>query len=298
MACRCKLLEPIKGLLSQINSSRKVFSPLFSTLSFQGDIQLQHIPTSTPNNIVDTANQVRNLIEVIEASQLQPAFLFIDIEGADLSRSGSIAIIQVVVPPQKRVCLVDIHILKAEAFDTPSTSGLTLRTILESGQFPKVFFDIRNDSDALIVTSRSTSALWLICNSSNLQLLEFATRPVRGSFVKSLSTCISDTNILSWAEKRSWNGGKEAGRKLFAPERGGRYEVFLERPIPITIVNYCTQDVLYMPKLLLRYSKHLDTSRASQVQSETFNRILLSQSLDFCGTGQHMALGLTFVSKR
>lgn len=161
-----------------------------------------------------------------------------------------------------------MHILKAEAFETSGTSGLTLRTILESEKFTKVFFDICNDSDALYSHFHIN-----VSGVVDLQLLEFATHPVRGRFVKGLSTCISETNMLSWAERRDWYEGKEAGKKLFAPERGGRYEVFLERPIPLTLVNYCTQDVLYMPKLLLRYSRNLNTSLASQVQSETFNRI-------------------------
>lgn len=240
-------------------------------------------------NVIDTADQVRDLIDVIDNTRPRPAFIFIDIEGVDVSRNGSIAIIQVLVPPEKKVYLVDVHVLKAEAFDTPSNKGLTLRTILESEQMLKVFFDIRNDSDALYNLFNID-----VSGIIDLQLLEFATRRIRGKFVKGLSKCISEGGVLSWQEASQWQECKDQGKKLFAPERGGRYEVFLERPIPPAIVDYCTQDVLCMPELLLGYSRRMDANLGSQVQSETKNRILFSQSPHFNGKGKHMALGPHF----
>nr|KAK5449237.1 hypothetical protein LTR18_002326 [Exophiala xenobiotica] len=225
-----------------------------------------------PDDIVATVDLVRNLIEVIEDGHPQPPILFIDLEGVNLSRHGSIAIMQVLIPPDRKAYLVDIHILKARAFETSSTRGLTLKTILESRQFPKIRLDSAIDS----------------------QLLEFATRRVRGKFVKGLTKCISEDNTLSWTQSHQWREDKEAGRKSFAPERRGRYEVFLQRPLPPEIVLYCTQDVLYMPRLLLSYARRLQPGLAFQIQSETVNRILLSQSPHFNGEGKHMAIGPIF----
>jgi hypothetical protein len=42
-------------------------------------------------------------------------------------------------------CMISI----SDAFSTAGTNGQTLKTILESETIPKVFFDVRNDSDAL-----------------------------------------------------------------------------------------------------------------------------------------------------
>jgi exonuclease 3'-5' domain-containing protein 1 len=44
--------------------------------------------------------------------------------------------------------LIDIHILGGKAFSTAGASGKTLKGILESDSIPKVFFNVRNDSDA------------------------------------------------------------------------------------------------------------------------------------------------------
>jgi exonuclease 3'-5' domain-containing protein 1 len=245
------------------------------------------------DTIIDTVDLVRKLIEDIENSQPCPPFIFMDLEGVNLSRHGSVAIMQVLVPPVRQVHLVDVHRLKALAFETPSTGGLTLKAILESEQFPKVFFDVRNDSDALYSHFQIK-----LSGVVDLQLLEFATRGVRGKYLKGLSKCISETTALSWAESREWREVKEAGQKLFDPEQGGRYEVFHERPLPLALVNYCVQDVLYMPKLLLSYAGRLQPLPASQVQLETISRILLSQSPHFNGKGRHMAVGPTFASNR
>jgi exonuclease 3'-5' domain-containing protein 1 len=45
--------------------------------------------------------------------------------------------------------LVDIYTLGDKAFPTIGAGGRTLKGILESDSIPKVFFDVRNDSDAL-----------------------------------------------------------------------------------------------------------------------------------------------------
>ena len=245
------------------------------------------------DNTVDTVDQVRILVEEIEKSQPQPPFIFIDIEGVNLSRNGSIAIMQVLVPPKKEVYLVDVHQLQALAFESPSKGGLTLKSILESEQIPKVFFDVRNDSDALYAHFQIK-----LKGIVDLQLLEFATRSFHSKFVNGLSKCISHNIALSGPESRKWYEVKEAGRQLFAPERGGRYEVFLERPLAPAIVEYCMQDVIWMPKLLLSYAGKLQPHLATQVHSETINRVLLSQSPTFNGKGQHMAIGPNFVSNK
>ena len=85
-----------------------------------------------------------------------------------------------------------------------------MKAILESEQFPKVFFDVRNDSDGLYSHFQIK-----LSGVVDLQLLEFATRGVLGKYLKGLSKCISETTALSWAESREV---KEAGQKLFDPE--------------------------------------------------------------------------------
>ena len=41
----------------------------------------------------------------------------------------------------------------------------------------------------------------------------------------------------------TWKKVKEAGNRLFAPEKGGSYNIFETRPLDPRILAYCAQDV-------------------------------------------------------
>lgn len=240
--------------------------------------------------LVNSLESVQKFIEEIEISAFETPLLFIDLEGTNLSRHGSIAIMQVLVPPKPQVHLIDIEVLRGRAFDTETTSGCTLRKVLESDRYPKVFFDVRNDSDALY-SHYSINIAGVV----DLQLLEFATRRSPGRFVKGLAKCISEDGGLGFSDLRNWRDTKDAESKLFAPEKGGRYEVFHERPLLPVIVQYCVQDVLLLPKLLMNYARRLNASLASQISSEVVRRVALSKSASFVGDGQHMAVGPSII---
>jgi exonuclease 3'-5' domain-containing protein 1 len=78
--------------------------------------------------------------------------MYIDLEGVNLCREGSVSILTLLIDtgiPIRRVYLIDVHTLGARAFNTAGAERTTLRAILENKTIPKVFFDIRNDSDAL-----------------------------------------------------------------------------------------------------------------------------------------------------
>lgn len=94
---------------------------------------------------------------------------------------------QLLVPPNPVVHLVDVHTLQKETFNTAGPGDQRLRTILESKDYAKVFFDIRNDSDVLYSHFQIN-----LRGVIDLQLLEYASRPRRGKFVKGLAKCISE----------------------------------------------------------------------------------------------------------
>lgn len=50
-------------------------------------------------------------------------------------------------------------------------------------------------------------------------------------------------------EKQCVEAIKAKGILLFAPDKGGSYAVFNQRPMTEEIVEYCVQDVVYLPKL-------------------------------------------------
>lgn len=236
--------------------------------------------------MIDTPEAMASLLDSLVDLPNQPPSLYIDLEGITLSRHGSISILQLYVLPKLETHLIDIHKLGSAAFTTPSTNGNTLKAILESPTITKVFFDVRNDSDALF--SLFNIHLTGICD---IQLMELATRNFSRRCVNGLAKCMERDLSMTPTERRTWLAGKEAGVKLFAPERGGRYEIFNVRPLPDAIRQYCLQDVQFLPRLWTHYSVKLTPSWAIKVDAAAKDRVALSQTKSYVGNGRHMALG-------
>jgi len=225
--------------------------------------------------------------------------LYIDLEGINLSRNGSISLLTIFVESLNTTALFDIHTLRASAFTTPyiNLQGVyTLKSILENPNIKKAFFDVRNDSDALF-THYGIALQGII----DLQLHELACRPgdvYHKRFVSGLSRCIQNDLSLSTLHKREWQSCKDAGCKLFAPEKGGRYEVFNERPLRKELETYCVSDVTLLPALQGVYQKRMDglpvTSRAKwrlRIESATLERVKESHSQGYVPNGRHKAKG-------
>ncbi|MCJ1239609.1 hypothetical protein MMC14_007607 [Varicellaria rhodocarpa] len=101
------------------------------------------------SSIIDTPTAITNLLTVLANLPTNPPSLYLDLEGINLSRHGSISIIELFVFPLNHVYLVDVHVLGEKAFSTLGSDSRTLKVILESTDILKVFFDVRNDFDAL-----------------------------------------------------------------------------------------------------------------------------------------------------
>jgi exonuclease 3'-5' domain-containing protein 1 len=95
---------------------------------------------------------------------------------------------------------------------------------------------------------------------------------------------------MTFSERNSWKLGKEKGLNLFAPERGGSYEVFNLRPLAQDIMQYCVQDVQFLPRLWQKYNRKLSPRWTAKVEAEVKNRVLISKSATYNGKGRHMAL--------
>lgn len=106
---------------------------------------IQHV------QFIDILEAIRGLVNWIGLQdtwmgELQPP-LYIDLECKRLGRNG-----QLMVCPGKdlgRIYITVTHQLQDDTFQTKERRAKTLRTILESENVLKVFFDVRNDSDAL-----------------------------------------------------------------------------------------------------------------------------------------------------
>ena len=235
--------------------------------------------------IVDSKPAVVNLIDTLDNLPTQPPSLYLDLEGVNLSRHGSISILQLFVLPKNHVFLVDVFVLKEAAFSTSNRSGRDLRSILESARAPKVFFDVRNDSDALFAHFQISMQ-----GVQDIQLLEVATRSFSKNRVSGLATCIKNDAELTPKALAAWKATKQQGRSLFAPEIGGHYEVFNFRPIPQDIVDYCTHDVVYLPVLWKLYTQKISVRWMEKVRIETRGRVVASQNASYKPHGREKTL--------
>lgn len=68
--------------------------------------------------------------------------LFLDLEGENLGRHGSISIITVFIVPENTVYLIDVYHLGSQAF-TVTKDKVSIKSVLESTTVIKAFFDVR-----------------------------------------------------------------------------------------------------------------------------------------------------------
>ena len=231
--------------------------------------------------IVDSELLVTALIDYLNHLPTQPPSIYLDIEGVNLSRHGSISIIQIFVSPKNHIFLIDVFVLQEKAFCTSNSSGTNLRSILESAQVPKVFFDVRNDSDALFAHFKIS-----LHGVQDVQLLEVATRSHSKDKVTGLAMCIEKDARLTPEASAAWKATKQKGRSNFAPEQGGSYEVFNVRPMLQDIIDYCTQDVVYLPLLWKIYTQKISVKWMRKVQDKTFERIQMSHEASYEPNGR------------
>ncbi|TLD14248.1 uncharacterized protein PgNI_02816 [Pyricularia grisea] len=244
--------------------------------------------SDTVVELVDTPKRLADVLSSLLPLPTNPPSLYIDLEGINLSRIGTISILQIYAAPLDHVYLIDVHTLGSDAFTTNSCgpTGQTLKQILESQSIPKVFFDVRNDSDALFAHFNVG-----LQGVIDLQLMEIASRDRwRRKFLSGLAKCIELDAGLGFEELSLWIKNKGQGKALFAPELGGSYAVFNIRPLPDEIRDYCSQDVQFLPKLWASYESRLTTTWKDKVREAAVARVCESQSKYFNGKGRHMAI--------
>ncbi|KAK0664611.1 ribonuclease H-like domain-containing protein [Cercophora samala] len=232
--------------------------------------------------IIDTPELLSELLGTLINLPVRPPSLYLDLEGQDLSRRGTISIIQIHVSPLRHTYLTDVHTLKEKVFSTTGKSddeNITLKTILEDATIPKVFFDVRNDSDALYHLYGVSLA-----GVHDIQLMKFALAPFKR--LMGLAYCMELDACSSEEEVKAVKATKETGRKLFSPACGGSYDVFNQRPIPDRIVEYCAQNAHILPVLWKEYDERLGRlcdgeKKRDLITKEAVERVRVSQTVEY-----------------
>jgi exonuclease 3'-5' domain-containing protein 1 len=87
--------------------------------------------------IINITKQVGDLVDWLILRHAPPEpyepIIYIDLEGVDLCREGSLSILILLIDtgiPTKRACLIDIYLLSLQAFNTTGIKGKTLKDIL------------------------------------------------------------------------------------------------------------------------------------------------------------------------
>lgn len=125
-----------------------------------------------------------------------PLSIYIDIEGVNLCRFGSILIIQILALLLDKTYLVNVHILKDNAFTIVGEEGQIVKDVLESATIPKVFFDIRNNLDTLF-SYFSVNLVYI----QDIQLMQLVTQTYNRKYVSGLSKYIEKDIAITASEK-------------------------------------------------------------------------------------------------
>jgi len=248
---------------------------------------------SIETEVINTSKKIGSLVDWLVFRHTPPVpyspTMYIDLEGVNLCRDGSLSILTLLIDtgiPARRVYLIDVHTLGAQAFNTAGHKQKTLKDILQDETIPKVFFDVRNDSDTLFAHFGVK-----LQGVEDVQLMESATRITTSSrkYLNGLAKCV-EQNVLGGADLASWKLAKEKGERLFKAEHGGSYEVFNERPVPKDIISYCVGDVQYLPELRKKFWERQTIPWQDLVSGAAKARIAESHSPEYQPKGPGRAL--------
>jgi len=82
--------------------------------------------------LIDTAPLMTSFLDTLVDLPTSPPSLYLDLEGINLGRHGTLAIVQAFVAPRNHAYLIDVHVLGEIAFSAKGSKGETFIGILES----------------------------------------------------------------------------------------------------------------------------------------------------------------------
>merc|ERR1719506_2182074 len=244
-----------------------MFFPFYTVETTTGTLEVHESPAEDTFadspfrvNLIDSFGLLLKLLRHLEylcqgGSNGHEVTLAVDFEGVKLCRHGALCLVQMTCSDDPTlVYVLDIHLLGKRAFTMMTPDGTSMKGILEDVNIRKVWFDPRNDVDALYhqfgIMPRGIF---------DLQLAEVADRRNRGlnvHFVQGLYKCLTQCPALQNEQKVFAQKINDLGKSLFEPQNGGNYEIFQQRPLNPVILVYAAHDSRYM---LLLYEQYLSS---------------------------------------
>lgn len=218
---------------------------------------------------MDTKEKVSEMVDALIALPVVEPNIAVDLEGKSLGRDGPVYLAIVHDYEAEHTYIVDVHILQSEAFDTHGTDGTTsLRSILQTDETPKLFYDVRQDSDALYHQFGIR-----IAGVLDVQLFKLASMshsfnyPAR--YRTGLFNAIDSGINMNCEAKRNWLEIKRSGKELWCPDQGDSWDRFTERNKRKEIIEYCLVDVVHLRTLYRNYLRYMSQNWLAKVKRTT-----------------------------
>ncbi|CAN9146929.1 unnamed protein product [Alternaria alternata] len=242
---------------------------------------------NTSQSVAELADKLVSIYTLRRKKALSEPVIYIDLEGSNLCLEGSVSILTLLIDLEtspKQAYLIDVHTLGEEALNTAGVGKTTLNDVFQDEEIPKVFFDVRNDSDALF--SHYGIALQGV---EDVQLMESATGETTESrrYLNRLKRCFETTFSCGFSQHRlDWLKAKNTGERLFEAD----HKVFDERPIPTPIIAYCEGNVRCLPQIRNRLMVGRSQQWHDLVLGEIKKRVASTHAPDYQPHGKDRAL--------
>lgn len=232
--------------------------------------------TCPESTLIGNISELRNFLSILSKSSV----LYLDIEGWNLSRHGTVSIITILAHPSNQAQFIDVSALGDLAFSTASEEGKTLRSILEDHSICKYIWDVRNDANAL----------WFhygvsLGGITDLQLLEAASRSDDKTYVRGLDKCVENDLDLGFMKTNRWLRTKQDIKKLM------RTDVFSIRPLGPKTMEYCQNDIIHLPALHELYMARIKPEWLTKAKEESDRRVTEARSPGYDPQSEGKKLG-------
>ena len=203
-------------------------------VALAADLRKATVTTAAEPVVLDTTEATAKVVlQLLQAK----APIAVDFEGVDLCRRGELCLVQ--MSNGTTTWLVDITTLGQAAFEE---EGGKLRELLESKDVLKVGYDGRADADALRHLHQTGLAPLYDVQIASCKRQD-ADQGRRDPFVHGLGKSMGRFLDGDTQRAAELHRIKTKGLKLFAPEHGGSYEVWKERPLKPDLIKYAAADV-------------------------------------------------------
>jgi hypothetical protein len=219
------------------------------------------------SNLVDNEAGVARLMDFLASCTSPSKLIFIDTKGATMGDGGDVLVMCLLVPSSPRVNLIDFHVLKDKALDTKSSTGSSLRDVLQSERYSKVFFDVRDAANVLFERFQVQ-----LRNVWDLQVFQLAANSTPGGAVKTFFECIAESSVIEASEKRRADKMRREETSAAEVTPGDNPDELCRRPIAERLIETFIAPVSLYPKLLLEYGSKLSIDNAKGAFLESARR--------------------------